>query len=95
MSERRKVQCGTHGTVGSAYVCCHLVRGDCEPLGFNEPEYDPDDTEGQAWCDKCEEVLEAHGEWNQASEAFANIRLVCEFCFAAMRERNFKPRAGT
>ena len=82
----RKISCGTHGSVGAAFVCGHLVNKEAvAPLGFNEPELDPDDTEPQAWCDACEAVVERDGEWNEGNEAFADIKLVCEFCFARLR----------
>ena len=82
----RKVTCGTHGSVGAAFVCGHIVDSDAAPVGFNEPELEPDDPEPQAWCDACDELVERVGEWNDETEAFADIRLVCEFCFARFRE---------
>ena len=88
--ESRLVECGTHGTVSPAYVCCHLVKGAVHALGFNEPELEPDDPEGQAWCNACEAVLDREGEWNEVSEAFADIKLICEFCFAALRNKHLK-----
>jgi hypothetical protein len=95
LSKQRRVQCGTHGEVLPAYVCCHLVPCGPAPLGFHEPDPDPDEPDDlQAWCDACDEVLEQHGEWNDESEAFAKIRLVCEFCFAALRERHGQVASG-
>ena len=34
-SGRRKVICGTHGSVGAAFVCGHLVDGTTALIGFH------------------------------------------------------------
>jgi hypothetical protein len=41
-----------------------------------------------AWCDKCDEVLQREGEWNDKSESFAGIMAVCEGCFEEIKKRN-------
>lgn len=84
-----KVECGKHGTSSATYVCLHLVKG--EKLGFNYG-YDPDDPDTlypDAWCDECEKVREAEGEWNDRSEAFSDITLLCASCYEELRERNW------
>lgn len=87
---KRTVECSTHGTKSEAWVCQHLVGGE-DRVGFHvgysidEPDqYYPD-----AWCDACEDVLEAEGEWNDASQAFADIKLVCSGCYQEIRKRNW------
>jgi len=87
-SDSRIVKCGTHGSVGPAFVCCHLIRDELAPAGFNEQEPEPDDPEPVAWCDDCNIMIEEIGEWTEQVEAFANMKLVCEFCFANLRERH-------
>jgi len=52
-------------------------------VGFHTP--DGPDGDGQAWCDACEETRAREGEWNDRSEAFADIRLLCAQCFARAR----------
>lgn len=47
-----------------------------------------DNDDLQAWCDTCEKVRAEAGEWNEASEAFAEIKLVCEKCYFEMKELN-------
>lgn len=87
--ESKKVECNIHGEAPATFICCHL--GDGENLGFNLA-FDPDDEDclyPDAWCDKCDEVLEKEGEWNDTSEAFANIKLVCSECYKQIRERNW------
>ena len=88
-NSEKKVECEVHGKQTATFVCNHLVRGD--KLGFNygyDPEY-PDDLYPDAWCDECESVLEAEGEWNEKSEAFADIKVLCSTCYEECRERNW------
>jgi hypothetical protein len=84
-TDTRTVKCGTHGVVGQAFVCCHLAFEKERPLGFFEPEYDPNDPEPQAWCGDCEVALNEDGDWTDALAETADIRLVCEFCFETIR----------
>jgi uncharacterized protein YjaG (DUF416 family) len=46
------------------------------------------DDELNAWCDSCDEVLTKVGEWNDESEAFAKIKLICDACFFEMKKLN-------
>jgi hypothetical protein len=42
-----------------------------------------------AWCDDCEAYLDAHGqEWNDHTEAYAGITLICEGCFMRVARMN-------
>ena len=85
------VNCGTHGQVGPAFVCSHLLYERSKPLGFFEPEYDPEDPEPQAWCGACEDAVNLVGDWTDELAAQADIRLVCEFCFESIRGIHAKP----
>ena len=85
------VECDSHGEVRPAFVCHHLLSG--ERVGWNEPdEYDDEADEFagciNAWCDECEGVANAGGGWNDETEAFADIRLVCETCALRFKEFN-------
>jgi hypothetical protein len=51
----------------------------------DEEEEDEGDDDLAAWCSACDEVLMREGEWNEVSEAHADIKLVCEFCFADIK----------
>ncbi|GAA5218506.1 DUF6882 domain-containing protein [Corallincola platygyrae] len=87
--EQNKMECSTHGKNSTTFICHHLSEG--ENLGFHMG-FDPDDPDAlypDAWCDKCDEVLEKEGEWNDVSEAFANIKMVCSGCYQEIRERNW------
>ncbi len=90
MSESdNKVECKTHGSAGATFICQHLIGG--ENLGFNlgyDPET-PDELHPDAWCDECEKILDSEGEWNDKSEEFADIKIVCSHCYENIRERNW------
>lgn len=85
-----KVECEEHGTGTSTFVCQHLLDG--EGLGFHRgfPDDDPDALWPDAWCDDCEAVRAEEGEWNDRSEEFASIRLMCQLCYCRARERNYQ-----
>ena len=85
------VECGSHGNVKPAFLCHHLLTGSL--VGWNEPdayEEQGDEFDGciNAWCDECEKVANASGGWNDESEAFANIKLVCEGCAISIKQFN-------
>jgi hypothetical protein len=90
MSESEsRVECLTHGSSSATFVCQHLVAG--EKLGFNvayDPEF-PDEIYPDAWCNECDKILESQGEWNDISEKFSAIKLVCCRCYENLRERNW------
>ena len=84
----RQVQCGDHGPAIATFVCRHLVLG--SGLGFYWAE-DPDDPYPDAWCGRCEEVrVREGGEWNDVSEAFTKVTLICHHCYEGARARNAK-----
>ena len=81
MSEMKdRVECASHGSREATYVCQHLVSGEGSGFNYAHDEEDPDELWPGAWCDACERVLDAEGEWNDRSEAFARIRLLCDGC---------------
>lgn len=92
LKEKYTVTCATHGARRAAFVCQHLSADkytgfheafDSDPLVEAEDDY-------QAWCDACEEVRLQAGEWNEESEAFAKIRLICDQCFFEIKAKNTK-----
>lgn len=92
--KQKKVECDQHGHSRPAFVCQHL---DCKTArGFHEAfdtfkgmELEEDD-DFQAWCDECEKVRIEYGEWNEESESFAQIQLICENCYFELKEFNQK-----
>lgn len=90
MRDDYKVECGVHGTSPATFICHHLSHHR-ENQGFHmgyDPE-DPDVLYPDAWCDQCNEVLEQEGEWNDTSEAFAKIKVVCANCYCSIRAKNW------
>lgn len=86
------IQCGKHRYGRRAFVCQHLNK--TYKTGFEEAfETDEDmelglDDDLQAWCDECEKVRQREGEWNDISIEFADIKLVCEYCYFEMKAVN-------
>ena len=90
------IKCGTHEYRRIAFVCKHLNH--VTKVGFEEA-FDTfedmelsDDDDFQAWCSECELVRQKEDGWNEASEAFAEIKLVCEKCYFEMKELNLGHR---
>ena len=82
------MECPRHGDQRPAFICKHLLFG--RGLGFHQPDDPPtEDWPFQnAWCDECDKVLVAEGEWNDRSEAFADIMALCEGCLEEIKQRN-------
>lgn len=88
LNKNSLMECARHGTHRPAFICQHLQFG--EGIGFNEDD-EPFDAEWpfrNAWCDECDKVLLREGEWNDVSEGFAKITLICEGCLEEIRSRN-------
>jgi hypothetical protein len=83
-------QCDEHGDQEETFVCSHLAASlkSLEPVGFFYESL----PRGDAWCSACEEVRIAEGgdsgDWNERSEAFAQITLLCGGCYDKVREIN-------
>ena len=85
--EQQAVNCAAHGETQAAFVCRHLVgavRSSGPAIGFNEPS--PLGDEPQAWCAECDTVYLDEGEWNDVSEGFAGVTLICSGCFADLKQ---------
>lgn len=86
------VMCNAHEYARRAFVCKHLNRKN--KVGFEEAfetfenmELLEDD-DFQAWCDECEKVREKEDGWNDVAMKFADIKIICEHCYFAMKELN-------
>lgn len=86
--QNEKITCSIHGESYTTFVCQHLVQG--HSLGFfygNEESLRPD-----AWCSDCDRFLAKHrGEWNDETEAFAKVTVICANCYDVVRQRNEIP----
>ena len=93
--EEKKIEllsCDIHGLKRPTFVCQHLNKkvrkGFHEAFeSWEEMELGEDD-DLQAWCDEWEKVRIRHDGWNEVSEQFAKIKLVCENCYFEMKEIN-------
>ena len=81
-----KVECTRHGIRHATFLCGHLVAGVAQ--GFFTSEPNPGDPRPDAWCRRCEEMVQAEGEWNDRSEAKASIKMACDGCYDEVRQRN-------
>lgn len=79
------MHCNRHGQSKATFVCQHLARG--RELGFYFA-HDPGNPRPNAWCRECDAVLARVGEWNDESEAFAGIMLLCSCCYDDAKSRN-------
>lgn len=60
-------------------------------LGFFTAK-ETDGARSDAWCGACEQVRIAEGgDWNERSQTFAGISLICTKCYDQARERNEPP----
>jgi hypothetical protein len=83
------VECSEHGPQEATFVCRHVVGSlrDRQPVGFWTSDREvprPD-----AWCSACQKVVQAAGgEWDDDSEAFAGVTLLCGACYDEARRLN-------
>lgn len=82
------VECALHGPQQATFVCRHVVQSlrDDQPRGFWTSEVSLDNPRPDAWCTECEELVNRVGEWNDATEAFAGVTLLCGACYDRARE---------
>lgn len=92
MDENREyVECPVHGKQHATYVCQHIVQSlrDGVPRGFWSAEGEPGELRPDSWCDACEEKLNSTGgEWNDESEQFAGVTLLCGACYDRAKSMN-------
>jgi hypothetical protein len=81
-----RIRCGTHGERIAAVVCGHMLSDTDRVLGFVENSSLPEDL--QAWCEACEQRFLQEGEMTPAFREFHDMRVVCDFCYARLRDRH-------
>ena len=61
---------------------------------FFEPDGPPtsanESGEQSAWCSEGERVRQQQGGWDDISEGFAGVTIICDACFERARQRNQK-----
>ena len=90
MEEQQIVECAEHGDQQATYVCQHIIQTlkDGIPRGFWTSD-DQENPRPDAWCSDCEEVVqEKNGEWDDESEEFAGVTLLCGACYDRAIEIN-------
>lgn len=86
------LDCPNHGLQRKAFVCQHLNLE--KPIGFIEvfdtyPKMELEDDEDlQAWCNDCENIRRKYNGWNEKSEQYAQIKLICENCYFEIKNLN-------
>lgn len=90
--KQKAVECGDHGLSRPAFICQHLDLEDAKGFHeafetYKEMELEEDD-DFQAWCNECEKVRIEYDGWDEESEKFAQIKLVCENCYFELKEFN-------
>ena len=90
MSNKRQktLKCGTHGDRIASVVCGHMILASDSVVGFVENSSDPNDL--QAWCDACERMFLVEQELSEAFRQFNDMSVVCDFCYARLKERHSK-----
>ena len=80
------VHCREHGVARRAFVCRHLVQAllspPARPIGFFHPAAQSSEEEDlHGWCGACDAILLRVGEWNDESEGFAGVTMICSICY--------------
>lgn len=81
------IECQMHGEEEETFVCHHLAQAlrTGETVGF----FWAGGPRGDAWCSACEEVRIREGgvtgDWNERSEKFADIQILCGACYDRLR----------
>jgi hypothetical protein len=79
------VTCSEHGTQNETFVCEHLVHG--KGLGFHFV-IQADNPRPDGWCSDCEEIRQRVDGWNEESEKFIKVTLLCGECYDRARRLN-------
>lgn len=83
---KKPLSCNTHGSAYEAYVCEHLIANPEQQWFSQEPDLEspwPD-----AWCGICDSFFQEQGEWNEKNEKNLKIKLLCHFCYQALRAKS-------
>jgi hypothetical protein len=99
LTESSFMECASHGKRKPTFICRHLQYG--RGLGFfEEPAVDAPWLK-QAWCAKCERVLDTISRIPLIGYPlyvrYSKPMLICEGCFEVIRSRNLQrpPSGGT
>lgn len=82
---RTRLKCGEHEEGFATYICDHLVADPAQAWFSDTPSDQnpwPD-----AWCERCDDIFQEQGEWNEKNEGRLKIKLVCHRCYETMRKQ--------
>jgi len=87
--EEKHVECATHGTGFSTYVCEHLAAQPVQEWfsGERDDTYQWPD----AWCAFCNIFFLQEGEWNERNESKLKLKLLCHHCYDKKRSQETFP----
>jgi hypothetical protein len=63
-----------------------MIQTKDKAVGFVENVSDPDDL--QAWCSACERMYLEEGDKTERFREFNDFALVCDRCYASLKERH-------
>ena len=90
MSEHDSITCSKHGEGYATFVCEHLL-GPGSRKFYCEPETAEEPWPG-GWCEVCHQHYLVEGEWNDRSEAAANlgeiVQAICHQCYGEVKGRH-------
>jgi hypothetical protein len=88
--EREQCDCEVHGVRPMTFVCCHMGDAACAGTTAGFVCYPGDDDDGltDAWCEACEDFLQANGgDWVEGEvEVPGGLSILCSDCYLEARE---------
>jgi hypothetical protein len=82
-SDGKEIECSTHGSGFTTYVCEHLVSNPAQEWFSRDP--DDDNRWPDAWCAACDGFFQEEGEWNDTNNSKLRIKLLCHHCYERLR----------
>ena len=86
--DEETIDCSVHGDAYVTYICDHLIDGLDSDWYSTEPEDESDWP--SAWCGTCHQHFLVENEWNEKSEAAAdisnNVSIICHFCYEILKD---------
>jgi hypothetical protein len=84
------VTCPLHGEGQATYVCQHIASGAARQFLADEPS--ADDPFPDAWCERCDELLEERGwAWDAEMMHLAHVAVMCHLCYERRRRTHQRP----
>jgi len=90
MIDSTTIDCPEHGEQQETFVCQHLATSlkTKKVVGYFCSTETSDNPRPDAWCIDCEELVQEKGGWDEESEKFAGITLLCGCCYDNAKKIN-------